>query len=351
MQIRWLGHLLPLALPCAVLAGHALGGAWNFLTLVLLFVLLPLADLALGVDRAPLAPRGSAGPAARLWFDALLYAWVPIQLALLAWGAHAVAAATDPVAALGVTLSIGAVTGGIGITVAHELGHRLGRVPRSCAGLLLATVAYGHFLIEHNKGHHARVATPEDPASARYGESFFAFLPRTLVGGFVDAWRLESERLARQGRTPWHASNRMLWVVAAPLAISLALGATLGAVAVAFWWLQATYAVLLLELVNYVEHYGLARARGPDGRWERVRHAHSWNSSHRVGNWLLFNLQRHSQHHANVTRRYEELEHADDAPQLPASYASMVLLALVPPLWRRVVHPRLAAWRPGQSPS
>ncbi len=324
MRIAWLGFLLPLTLPPIAVAGHALGGAWSFLPLLVLFVVLPVVDHLGGDERRPVAPRGTTPAAARLWFDGLLYAWVPVQLALLAWGASVVAAGPDPLVALGVTLSVGAITGGIGITVAHELGHRLGRVPRAASCTLLATVAYAHFHIEHNKGHHARVATPEDPASARHGESFYAFLPRTLVGGLASAWDIERRRLAREGRAALDPANRVLWCLAAPLVLGAAAYAGLGAAALAFFALQAAIAVVLLELVNYVEHYGLRRARGRDGRWERVRHAHSWNSSSRVGNWYLYNLQRHSHHHANVARRYEELEHVDDAPQLPAGSAPVV---------------------------
>lgn len=348
MTMRRLGFVLPLLLPLVVLYGHALGGAWTFLPALVLFVVLPIVDRLAGLDVETVAPRGATAPGWRVWFDGLLYTWVPIQLALIAWGAHAVAIETDPVAAVGLTLSVGLLSGGVGITVAHELGHRLGRLERSLACMLLASVSYAHFYIEHNKGHHARVATPDDPATAREGESFPAFLLRTVPAQFRSAWEIEAARLQAGGQGVWSPGNRMLWVVAAPVAMAAALGGTFGPRAAAFFAIQSVVAFSLLELVNYVEHYGLRRRRLEDGRYERVRPEHSWNASQRVSNWYLFNLQRHSHHHANVNRRYEELEHYASAPQLPAGYAVMILVALVPALWRRVMDPRLRAWQAGQ---
>jgi alkane 1-monooxygenase len=348
-MLRRLGFVLPLLLPLVVLYGHGLGGAWNFLAPLVLFVVLPLVDRLAGVDVATVAPRGATGPGWRAWFDGLLYAWVPIQLGLIAWGARTVASETDLVAAVGLTLSVGLLTGGVGITVAHELGHRLGRVERSLACLLLACVSYAHFYIEHNKGHHARVATPEDPATARLGESFPAYLLRTVPAQFLSAWEIEAAGRSARGRRVLSPANRMLWAIAVPIAFAGALGVAFGPRAAAFFVVQSIVAFSLLELVNYVEHYGLARRRLGDGRYERVCPGHSWNASQRVSNWYLFNLQRHSHHHANVNRRYEELEHHAAAPQLPAGYAVMILVALVPPLWRRVMHPRLDAWRAAQA--
>jgi alkane 1-monooxygenase len=340
MSAQRLGYVLPLFLPLTLPAGHALGGVGTFLTVAITFGLLPLLDRLVGMDPARTLAAGADAGAHR-WFDALLYAWVPLQFATLVWGAHAFALAAGPLEAAGIAVSTGVVTGGIGITVAHELGHRLGRGDRLLSCALLASVAYAHFHIEHNQGHHARVATPEDPATARLGESLYRFVPRSVVHGFASAWALEVRRLRRAGRGVATLHNRMLWVVLAPIACAALLVAAFGASAVAFFLVQACVAFVLLEAVNYVEHYGLVRARATDGRYERVRAEHSWNSSHRVSNWFLFNLQRHSHHHANVTRHYEDLEHREDAPQLPWGYPSAILVALVPPLWRRLIHPRL----------
>lgn len=345
MLLRRLGFLLPLSMPLLVLAGYRLGGAWNFLAVGWLFAAMPLLDYLLGPDTAPVLPRDGREPGWARFFDLILYLWVPLQLAFLAWGAAAFASLPDLTSRIGLAYSVGVVTGGVGIVVAHELGHRLRFFERALACTLLASVAYAHFYIEHNKGHHSRVATPEDPATARAGESFWQFLPRTVAGQFASAWRIERARLAARGRGAASAANRMLWVVAAPAAIAAALGLRFGAAAVVFFVVQAAVAVQLLELVNYLEHYGLVRRRRADGRYESVTPRHSWNSSQRLSNWFLFNLQRHSHHHAQVTRHYQELLHVADAPQLPTGYGGMILFAMLPPLWRRVMDPRLEAWR------
>ncbi|HDV6320340.1 TPA: alkane 1-monooxygenase [Burkholderia multivorans] len=243
---------------------------------------------------------------------------------------------------VGFALSLGAATG-ISINTAHELGHKTNRFERWLAKITLAPVAYGHFFVEHNRGHHVRVATAEDPASARYGESFWAFLPRTVVGSVRSAWRLERTRLARLGRSPWTWRNEVLhaWAMTVVVwGIAIAIG---GAVAIPFLVIQAVYGASLLEVVNYVEHYGLGRRKLPNGRYERCTPQHSWNSNHVVTNLFLYQLQRHADHHANPTRSYQALRHFDDAPQLPAGYATMILLAYVPPLWYRVMNPRVVA--------
>lgn len=243
---------------------------------------------------------------------------------------------------VGFALSLGAVTG-ISINTAHELGHKTNRFERWLAKITLAPVAYGHFYVEHNRGHHVRVATAEDPASARYGESFWAFLPRTVTGSIRSAWRLEKARLERLGQSPWTWRNEVLhaWamtVVVWGIAIAMA-----GKVVIPFLVIQAVYGASLLEVVNYVEHYGLGRRKLPSGRYERCTPQHSWNSNHVVTNLFLYQLQRHADHHANPTRSYQALRHFDDSPQLPAGYATMILFAYVPPLWYRVMNPRVVA--------
>ncbi|WP_175999455.1 alkane 1-monooxygenase [Burkholderia stabilis] len=243
---------------------------------------------------------------------------------------------------VGFALSLGAATG-ISINTAHELGHKTNRFERWLAKITLAPVAYGHFYVEHNRGHHVRVATADDPASARYGESFWAFLPRTVIGSIRSAWRLEKTRLERLGHSPWTWCNEVLhaWamtVVVWGIAIAMA-----GKVVIPFLVIQAVYGASLLEVVNYVEHYGLGRRKLPSGRYERCTPQHSWNSNHVVTNLFLYQLQRHADHHANPTRSYQALRHFDDSPQLPAGYATMILFAYVPPLWYRVMNPRVVA--------
>src|SRR5262249_17664548 len=207
----------------------------------------------------------------------------------------------------GLLLPVGFVTGAQGITFAAELGHARSRVDQLLAKVLLTAVCYGHFFIEHNRGHHVRVATPEDPASARFGESFYAFWPRTVGGSLRSAWGLERARLARMGRSPWTLRNDILGAWAMTVVLFAALAVIFGAVVLPYLFLQAVIGFSLLEVVNYLEHYGLLRQRREDGRYERTRPEHSWNSNNVASNVLLYHLQRHSDHHANPIRRYQAL--------------------------------------------
>ncbi|HTR89561.1 MAG TPA: alkane 1-monooxygenase, partial [Solirubrobacteraceae bacterium] len=233
------------------------------------------------------------------------------------------------------------VVGGIGINTAHELGHKRESIEKWLSRVALAQTGYGHFFIEHNRGHHVRVATPEDPASARLGESFYAFWPRTVAGSLRSAWGLERVRLARMGRSPWTIRNDILSAWAMTVVLFAALAIAFGPVVLPYLLIQAVIGFSLLEVVNYLEHYGLLRQRREDGRYERTRPEHSWNSNNVASNVLLYHLQRHSDHHANPIRRYQALRHVQEAPQLPTGYAGMIVLAAVPPLWRRVMDPRL----------
>ncbi|MGW2787811.1 alkane 1-monooxygenase [Streptomyces populi] len=307
------------------------------------FALVPLFDLVTGAD-------GKNPPEAAVehlerdrYYRWCTYLYLPLQFASLVW-----ACAQWSGGGLGIVGSIGlaATTGvvaGVAINTAHELGHKREQVERRLSRLALAQSCYGHFYVEHNHGHHVRVATPEDPASSRMGESFWAFLPRTVVGGLGSAWSLERRRLQRRGRRTWSRHNDVLSAWALSVAVFGALSTAFGLVVLPCLFLQAVLGIGLLESVNYLEHYGLLRRRRPDGRYERVAPRHSWNSNNTVSNLFLFQLQRHSDHHANPLRRYQTLRHFDEAPQLPAGYAAMIVLAWVPPLWRRVMDRRLLA--------
>jgi alkane 1-monooxygenase len=234
-----------------------------------------------------------------------------------------------------------AMVSGVAINTAHELGHKRASSERWLSRVALAQSGYGHFFIEHNRGHHVRVATPEDPASSRLGESFWAFLPRTVIGSLRSAWELERVRLERLGTSPWTPRNDILTAWAMTVVLFGALTIIFGIVVLPFLLLQAVLGFSLLEVVNYLEHYGLLRQRREDGRYERTRPEHSWNSNSAASNVLLYHLQRHSDHHANPLRRYQALRHVEEAPQLPTGYAGMIVLATIPPVWRRVMDHRV----------
>jgi alkane 1-monooxygenase len=339
------GFLLPYALPPLVVVGVHLGGVWAFLPVLVVFGLIPLADLLLGLDTANPDDAAIQRLVDSRYYSMVLYLWVPVQFALLAWAVWMVSQPLDTVTMLGLIVSTGVITGGIGITVAHELGHRRSGFEKTLARLLLVSVAYLHFLVEHNRGHHSLVATPGDPATARYGESFYRFFPRTVVGSWRSAWQLEKERMQKEGLSFWHPRNQMLWAIIGPVMLAALAGWVAAWAGVLLFLVQAFIAFSLLEVVNYIEHYGLERKIADNGRYEKVRIHHSWNASERLTNFVLFNLQRHSHHHAHSITPYQALRHFDESPQLPTGYSGMVVLALLPPLWHRVMDPRASHYR------
>lgn len=333
-------HLLVLAMLALPVAGH-LSGTSGRLSLLFL-VVVAAVDAIIGTH--PSASKPHPWPAMRHpWFSGFLYGYAFLHVALLVWAIAIIAADPSIEDALWRAVSIGFVTGTFGITIAHELGHRASRLDRGLSQLLLVTVCYGHFYVEHNRGHHVRVATANDPATARLGESFYRFYPRTVYGSFAHAWRLEALRLEAQGGRAWSFDNRIVWLVGAALLLCACAWLAAGLPGLVFFVFQSVVAFTLLELVNYVEHYGLTRKREANGRVERVEPHHSWNSDTWFGNALLVNLQRHSDHHADSSRPYEALRSIDAAPQLPTGYAGMILLAMMPPLWFRVMDNRALA--------
>jgi alkane 1-monooxygenase len=342
-RYAWLlGLLVPLApfIAWGLVAASGLEAFW-FLGPALVFGVFPLLDLAIGMDASNPPDSVLKHLEQDRYYRWCTYAFLPLQYAGLVLACWLWSNGDLSVAGrVGLALTTGVVAG-VAINTAHELGHKRARLERWLSKIALAQSGYGHFFIEHNRGHHVRVATPEDPASSRLGESFWAFLPRTVAGSLRSAWELEAERLARTGVSSWTLRNDALnaWLMTA--VVFGALIAVFG-IGIAPWLaVQALIGFSLLEVVNYLEHYGLLRRKREDGRYERTRPEHSWNSNNVASNVLLYHLQRHSDHHANPTRRYQALRHFDEAPQLPTGYAGMIVLAWIPPLWRRVMDRRL----------
>jgi len=283
------------------------------------------------------------------WHRLVTLIWFPLQficvVGLIWYAPRAAHLSTSELFWL--FFGVGIITGTIGINYAHELMHQRSQLERWMADLLLGTVMYGHFRSEHLLVHHRYVGTPRDPVTARYNEGFHRFFPRVLRQCYVSAFRAEAAMLARRGLAWWHLSNPFwrywgLQVIALVLAFTLS-----GWLGVALFLWQAFIAVWQLELVNYVEHYGLTRRHLGDGKYEHVQPRHSWNATQLASNWLLINLQRHSDHHYKPSRRFPLLQtySLDDAPQLPLSYPLMTIAAMIPPVWRRVMNPRVRAWR------
>ncbi|HWM55490.1 MAG TPA: alkane 1-monooxygenase [Solirubrobacterales bacterium] len=307
---------------------------------LLVFVAFPLLDIAIGMDATNPPDSVLKWLEQDRYYRWCTYLFIPIQFAGLVFACWLWASGDLSVAeSIGLAVTMG-VVGGIAINTAHELGHKRASMERWLSKVALAQTGYGHFFIEHNRGHHVRVATPEDPASSRLGESFWAFLPRTVVGSLRSAWGIERERLGRGGHSAWSWRSDILQAWAMTIVLFGTLTAVFGLVVLPYLLIQAL-GFTLLEVVNYLEHYGLLRQKREDGRYERCLPEHSWNSNNVASNVLLYHLQRHSDHHANPTRRYQALRHVDEAPQLPTGYAGMIVLAWFPPLWRRVMDPLL----------
>ncbi len=330
--------------PVAVLIGYRFGGAFHYLVPGIVFGLVPLIDWITGPNHRNPSPEMEASLLETKSFRFITWMAVPVQLTLMLWGAAVVASGRLTIAeAVGLTLSIGISGGVIGINVSHELIHRKGRWEPFLGRALLLGVMYLHWSLEHVFGHHRWVGTPRDPATARYGESLYRFLPRSIFGGFASAWVIEAGRLERRREALWGSHNRLLRYLAATTMFLASMGLLWGPIGVLYFVSQSATAIILLEIVNYIEHYGIRRRKISPNRYEPVQAVHSWNSAERLTNWLLFNLQRHSDHHARPQRRYQVLLHLDEAPQLPTGYAGMLLLALIPPLWFKVMDARLPA--------
>ncbi|MGW5316376.1 alkane 1-monooxygenase [Nocardia thailandica] len=343
---------IPLIWGLNQLGWHRLAEVPFWLGPILVYILIPLADLFFGPDGDNPPDEVMEYLENDRYYRYLTYLYLPFQYATLIFACYLISADSvgwlgfddglNVVDKIGLAITVGMI-GGIGINTAHELGHKKVDLERWLARIALAQSFYGHFYIEHNRGHHVRVATPEDPASSRIGESFYAFLPRTVLGSLRSAWHLEKQRLARLDKGPWTLRNDVLNAWAMSVLLWVALIAVFGIGVLPYLILQAVVGFGLLEAVNYLEHYGLVRQKTASGRYERPAPVHSWNSDHIVTNIFLYHLQRHSDHHAYPTRRYQTLRSWDGAPNLPSGYASMILLAYFPPIWRRVMDKRVLA--------
>ncbi len=335
---------MPLAAWLAARTGWTDAMAW--FPLFFLFVMLPSVDFILGHDPVNVPASQEAAVARNPWFKTLTLLALPVQLALLAWsGTWFVHAGLTPIGMLGWLLSQGVVGGILAINTAHELIHKDGKLEPWAGGALLASVGYHGFKIEHLRGHHVHVSTPEDASSARFGQSLWDFLPRALWRNTINAWSLEAQRLRKLGSAAFSWRNELLWWTALWVVFAISFFVALGPMGLLFFLIQGLFAAGSLEIINYIEHYGLERQRGADGRYERTTHLHSWNSDFSLSNLMLFQLQRHSDHHAFPKRRYAILRHHADSPQLPGGYSSMFVLSLCPPLWHRVIDPRVLAFR------
>ncbi len=334
-----LKYLSVLTIPATVVISLNTSGALTFITIVYVFGLVPLIELWFQPNDRNLSATEAAVMQKDPLYDWILYLIVPLQWFFVGYFLTRMSTAGDTVTIVGRITALGILCGVFGINVAHELGHRKERVAQFLAKCLLLSSLYMHFFIEHNKGHHKKVSTAADPASARFGESVYRFWFRSIWFSYLSAWQLENSRLRKKGRSSWSLQNEMIWYQLLQAGLLVVIYVGFGLQVMLMFAGAAFVGILLLETVNYIEHYGLSRTFQANGHYERVQPHHSWNSNHLVGRLMLFELSRHSDHHYKASKKYQLLLHHHDSPQMPTGYPGMMLLALVPPAWFALMHP------------
>lgn len=337
-----LKYLAAYSIPIAAIVGLFLKGNWVFFTPIFAFVIIPIFEILLPVKTENLTTDEVSTKLKNPLFDVLLYINLPLVYAIVGWFLWSLTWFEYTTAELvGLTISVGIAVGGNGINVAHELGHRKTRFEKTLAKVLLIPALYMHFYIEHNYGHHLHAATKEDPASARYNQSVYSFWCTSMFRQYTSAWRIQLDLLKRANRSFFSFKNDMVYYTIVQLLY-------LGTIAYFFGLLAATIAIgigltsaILLETINYIEHYGLRRNKTKSGRYERVSEIHSWNSNHVMGRVILYELTRHSDHHYKSAKKYQTLDYHDVSPQMPFGYPTSMLLSLVPPLWFAIMNKRI----------
>ena len=328
--------------PLLAIIGLLTGGIFAWGAVIFSFVLIPIFDQIGPVDTSNVDDVTRQTLLGKRIFDWLLYLNVPVVFFIVGLFVSVINAGTLTNAELiGSLLSVGIVIGSCGINVAHELGHRKAKYEQRLAQLLLIPALYMHFFIEHNRGHHKFVATDEDPASAKKGDWLFWFWIKSLIGSYLSAWKLEAERLRKKGISFWSYRNQMIQFTVVQLLYLVILSYFTSLFGVLIIAASGLVGILLLETINYLEHYGLRRKKLENGRYERVRPVHSWNANYQIGRIVLYELTRHSDHHYIASKKYQVLDHHEEAPELPFGYPMMILIALVPPLWFKIMDKKI----------
>ncbi|MBT8236608.1 MAG: alkane 1-monooxygenase [Bacteroidia bacterium] len=337
-----LKYLAALSIPATLVIGLVFKGGWSYFTPVYVFVLVPILETLLPKDTSNIEGKVRSKKEASQLFDWMLYANIPIVYGLLIITLITLTTTViNTYEVIGLVFSLGIVLGSNGINVGHELGHRKNPVERFFAKLLLLPSFYMHFYIEHNFGHHLHAATAEDPATARYNQSVYSFWFTSVTRQYVNAWRIQKKLLKREGVPFYSFKNDMMWYTILQLLYATAVWGFFSLEGLAYILGAGIVGFLLLETVNYIEHYGLLREKLASGRYERVKEIHSWNSNHVMGRIVLYELTRHSDHHYKSSRKYQILNYYDTSPQMPFGYPTSMVLSLLPPLWFHIMNPRI----------
>ena len=333
-------YSLAYIIPIVVGASLYFRGVWSFSALIILFGLLPFLELFIGTSQKNLNNKEEEHFGQQKIFDFILYGLVPFHLLLLYYFLNIISYNQLPTYEYVGCITAFGMSCGLAINNAHELGHRSSFIDIMLSKILLASSLYMHFYIEHNRGHHKRVATREDPASSRYGESLYAFFIRSISFGWISAWKLEMSRMKKEKKSFLSIRNEMLQFQIIQLSILILIYAFFGFSTLVAFVFAALIGILMLETVNYIEHYGLSRKR-KGNRYEQTLPIHSWNSNHLLGRFILLELSRHSDHHYQTNRKYQILRHFEESPQMPTGYPGMMLIATLPPLWFYIMHKRI----------
>jgi len=337
-----LKYLAALTIPITTIISIYYKGIWVFLTPVYVFIIIPILELLLAKNPYNYSESEIKTKKVNPLFDWMLYLNLPIVYALLIWALIEVGLKTlETYEFIGIVISVGIVLGGNGINVAHELGHRLTTNERFLGKLLLLPSLYMHFFIEHNFGHHLHAATKEDPATARYKQSVYSFWITSVFRQYASAWKIQIKLLKNNNLSFFSGKNDMLWYAIIQTTYLVIIFLVFGKIGLLFAFCSAVSGFLLLETVNYIEHYGLLRLKAESGRYERVREIHSWNSNHVVGRIVLYELTRHSDHHYKSSKKYQVLECYENSPEMPYGYPTSMVISLLPPLWFKIMNKRI----------
>lgn len=340
--MRDLKYLTALSIPLSVIIGLQLKDFWVYLTPVYTFVFIPILEMLLPQDGSNFSEEEVSSRKMSRLFDWMLYLNIPILYGILYYAI--VLVSSEPLATyeyIGITISVGMMLGSNGINVGHEIGHRQASNERFLGKVLLMPALYMHFYIEHNFGHHKHAATKEDPATARYGQHVYAFWFTSVTRQYISAWKIQLDLLKKYKKSFYSFKNDMFWSIIIQGGYLITVFWLFGIAALVFTACAAITGFLLLETVNYIEHYGLLRLKSASGKYERVKEVHSWNSDHVVGRIMLYELTRHSDHHYRASKKYQLLQTHEESPQLPYGYPTSMVIALIPPLWFYIMNKRV----------
>lgn len=338
---RTLPYLLAYISAAIAVIGLIFNGIATWILPLYAFVIIPLCELFLKPGTSNLTKEEEERELKNKFYDWIVYMIVPIQWMLLVLFLFSVQEKLSVFELIGRIFTFGIACGVFGINVAHELGHRIKKSEQWMSKALLLTSQYMHFFIEHNRGHHKNVSTEKDPATSRYNETVFTFWFRSIIFGYLSAWKLEFNRLKKKQLNKLHWSNEIWLYIFCQVGLLISIALIFNVKTMLFYWASAFTGILLLETVNYIEHYGLSRSKTENGTYNKVLPVHSWNSNHPLGRGILFELSRHSDHHYLASRKYQILRHFYESPQMPTGYPGMIVLALIPPLWFMIMNPKL----------